>query len=146
MDKKTQQKKFQEEMRLGITKPKTFGFQLNENKHGVDNPVQDLNIKGRPGQGFPLSALEAIPDHTYIGNTSGIEASPSVQNLGVNTHFITKDNKGVTVVNGLVTLVTTTSTSSSSSSSSSSSVSTSSSSVSTSSSSSSLSTSSSSSS
>ena len=131
MEQKTPQQKFQEETRLGIAKPKSFGFQMSENKHGVDNPVSDLNIKGKPGQGFPLTAIEVIPDHTYLGNTSGEDASPSVQNLGINTTFVTKDGKRVTVINGLITVATSTSTSSSSSSSSSSTHSTSSSSLST---------------
>lgn len=121
---------FKDNYKLGVKAPIPMTLGLPENKHGIDNPVEDLNITGSPGS-IPLTSLEPIPDHTYLGNTSGAEASPSIQDLGINTVFRTEDGFRVTVVNGLVTIATSTSTSSSthstsSSSSSSSSISTSS--------------------
>lgn len=77
-------KKFQEQYTKGGVKvPAPMVSEVLENKHGIDNPVIDLN--------------------------------PAA---GATAHFFTTDGKGVTVVDGLVTLVTSTSTSVSTSSSS----------------------------
>lgn len=94
---------------VAIPKPLTKG--LPENKHGIDNKVIDLKTGA--------DEVGDLPDHTYLGNTSGLPGPASPQDLGINTTFRTLDGKRVTVVNGLVTIATSTSTSSSSSSSSS---------------------------
>ncbi len=118
MNKQEEQDKFKEQYRMGVKIAAPMTKEKLENKHGIDNPVEDLNITGSPGS-IPLSSLEPIPDHKYIGNISGADQSPEALDLGINVVFRTVEGLRVTVVNGLVTIATSTSTSSSSSSSSS---------------------------
>jgi len=102
MEKKEAQEQFKKEYTSnGIIIPQPMTTEVLENKHGIDNPVVDLNVEGTPGS-IPIGNLAPIPDGTYLGNNSGATASPSALSLGTTTTFFSV-GKLITITDGFVT-------------------------------------------
>ncbi len=67
MNKEAYKKDFIDNSQFGISNPETFGGYVSENKHGIDDPVKDLNIDNQNGFGnVNFNSSQVLSPQTYI--------------------------------------------------------------------------------
>ncbi len=78
------QQKFKETYVMGVKKPTSFVFEVPENKHGIDNPVQDLDVGAQKISGnvtFDGSAIVSPPVVITLQNQDGVMALQNATTL-----------------------------------------------------------------